>query len=184
MQHCGSGGNTHENESPRGARRDNLCARRAGQSRRLSQPLDDHDHPVRRRRADRRARAPGRRPHERNPAPKRHRREYQRRRRPDRLAARRQCDGRRLRIRARHRRHPCARPDAVSAPALQRGDRFHAGDPDRQCSAGAGGAQGFAGRQFQGIRRLHQGEPGEDAIRLGRHRLGDASGLPADELPA
>ena len=33
----------------------------------------------------------------------------------DRLAARRQCHARRLRIRARHRRHSCARPNALSS---------------------------------------------------------------------
>ncbi len=57
-------------------------------------------------------------------------------------------------------------------------------DPDRQRAAGARDAQGSAGQQFQGIRRLRQGEPGEDAVRLGRRRLGDASRLRAAELHA
>ena len=53
---------------------------------------------------------------------------------------------------------------------------------DRQRADRADHAQGSAGQQFQGIRRLCQGEPGEDAIRLGRRRLGDASRLRAAEL--
>ena len=36
---------------------------------------------------------------------------------------------------------------------------------------------GPAGEQLQGIHRLRQGQPGQDAIRLGRRRLGDASRL-------
>ncbi len=112
----------------------------------------------------------------------RHGRECRRRRRHDRLGARRQRDARRLSVRARHRRHPCPGPDALQEPALQRGDRFHAGHSDRQRSDRAGNAQGSAGQQFQGIRRLCQGEPGQDAVRLGRRRFGDASRLRAVEL--
>ena len=33
--------------------------------------------------------------------------------------------------------------------------------------------------QFQGVRRLREGQPGQDAVRLGRRRLGHASRLRA-----
>ena len=48
---------------------------------------------------------------------------------------------------------------------------------DRRRADRADRAQGPAGQQSQGIRRLRQGQPGQDAIRLGRRRLGDASRL-------
>ena len=45
-------------------------------------------------------------------------------------------------------------------------------------------AQGSAGERLQGVRRLRQGEPGQDAVRLGRRGLGDASRLRAAQLRA
>ena len=43
-----------------------------------------------------------------------------------------------------------------------------------ELGAGADHAQGFAAEHARGIRRLRQGEPGQDAIRLGGRRLGHA----------
>ena len=50
-------------------------------------------------------------------------------------------------------------------------------DPDRPHHP-----QGPAAEQFQGIRRLREGQPGHHAIRLGRRRLGHASGLRGAQL--
>ena len=54
---------------------------------------------------------------------------------------------------------------------------------DRRPAAAPRGAQGLAGQQSQGVRRLRQGEPEQDAARLGRRRLGDASRLPRSSTP-
>ncbi len=61
-------------------------------------------------------------------------------------------------------------------------DRFHAGGADRRGADHPDRAQGPAGEGLQGIRRLRQGKPGQDAVRLGRRRLGDPSRLRAAQL--
>ena len=78
-------------------------------------------------------------------------------------------------VRARQRRHARGEPDALQASALQRGERFRAGRAVRRAAAGAGHAQGFAGRQSPGVHRLRQGEPGKMQFGSARRRLGDAS---------
>ncbi len=55
---------------------------------------------------------------------------------------------RRLSVRARQCRHPRGQPDPVQESALQFRDRFRAGRADRRPVAGAGRAQGSAGRQL------------------------------------
>ncbi len=82
----------------------------------------------------------------------------------------------------RHGRHPCPGPDALQAAALQFADRLHAGRAARPGSDRADGAQGSAGEGLQGVRRLRQGQPDQDAVRLGRRGLGDASRLRAAQL--
>ena len=61
-------------------------------------------------------------------------------------------------------------------------DRFHAGRADRRGADHPDRAQGPAGEGLQGVRRLRQGEPGQDAVRLGRRRLGHPSRLRAAQL--
>ena len=165
---------TSRSSSPRVRRpRRSVGSRRAD----LSHPPDHHDHPVRCRRPDRRARPHGRAEDERSARPTGHHRECRRRRRHDRRPAGRAAPRGRLHHRARHRRHPRPEPDALQAPALQRGDGLHAGCADRGDPDGADRAQGPAGQQPQGIRRVRQEEPGQDELRLGGHRLGDPSRL-------
>ena len=64
-------------------------------------------------------------------------------------------------------------------PPYNVADRFRAGGTDRRPVAGAGHAEGPASDQSAGVHRLRQGEPGQDAVRLGQRRLGDASRLRA-----
>ena len=92
------------------------------------------------------------------------------RRRHDRLAAGLPGSARWLQFVLGIDRHPCAQSDAVQEAAVQRRHRFRPGRADRRCRAGAHDAQGFAGQQPCGIHRLRQGEPGQDAVRLGRGR--------------
>ncbi len=87
-------------------------------------------------------------------------------------------------VRARHRRHPCPGPDALQEAALQLADRLHAGRAARRGADHPDRAQGPAGQELQGVRRLRQGEPGQDAVRLGRRRLGHPSRLRAAQLHA
>jgi hypothetical protein len=46
----------------------------------------------------------------------------------------------------------------------QRGDRLRSGRSDRRDPIHTGRAQGFAGEQSGGVRRLRKSEPGEDAL--------------------
>ena len=67
-------------------------------------------------------------------------------------------------------------------PLYNARDRLHAGGAARRSSDRAHHAQGPAGEQPQGVRRLRQGQPGEDAVRFGRRGLGHASRLRAAQL--
>ena len=136
-----------------------LAADRGGTGTTLSVQTAHHDHSVRGRRPDRRARPRHGAAHERDSRPAGGDRERRRRRRHDRLEARRRRRARRLHLRARHRRHPRAGPDAVQEAALQFGDRFHAGRADRRGADRADRAQGSAGEQPQGVHRLREGQP-------------------------
>ena len=53
---------------------------------------------------------------------------------------------------------------------------------DRGGAADPAGPQGPSGPRSQGVRRLHQGEPGQDAVRLGRSRFGGPYHVRAPEL--
>ncbi len=68
--------------------------------------------------------------------------------------------------------------------ALQFGDRFHAGRAARRSADHPHRAQGSAGQRLQGLRRLRQGKSGQDAVRIGRRRLGHPSRLRAAQLCA
>ena len=54
---------------------------------------------------------------------------------------------------------------------------FAARRPGFEVAAHSAGPQGSAGGQPAGVHRLCQGQPGEDAVRLGRRRLRHASSL-------
>ena len=92
------------------------------------------------------------------------------------------CQARRLHDRHRHGRHPRPGPDALQAPALQFADRLPAGRTAGPGADPAHSAQGPAGQGPQGVPRLRQGEPGQDAVRLGRRGLRHAPRLRAAEL--
>ena len=68
-------------------------------------------------------------------------------------------------------------------PLYNAADRLHAG---RRCIAEVPIVlivrKDLPASNLQGVRRLRQGEPGQDAVRLGRRRLGDASRLRAAQL--
>ena len=170
------GGNNAQDAFRRGAcRRARHRRRRLGPE--LPDPSDDARDPVRGRRPDRRARARDGRGDEQEPRPAGRGRERRRRRRRHRLAARRPRRARRLHLPPRHGRHPRPEPDPVQEAALQRRDRLPAGRPHRRGAADPHHPQGLPGELVRGVRRLFEGEPGQDDLRLGRRRLGDASRL-------
>ena len=157
---------------------------RAGRRAGLADAAGDHGGAVRRRRL---ARYPGTHSQPaplRAPGPAGDHREYRRRRRHDRRRPRGEGGARRLPVRARQHRHPRPEPDALQESALQCRDRLRAGRADRRDADRAGRAQGFARRQSAGVHRLCEGEPGEDAIRLGRRGLHDPSRLRAAQCTA
>ena len=163
------------------ARRACRCAALSGRAAgaELAQPAGHHGGAVRGRRADGHGRShPGAAPERAVGASGDHR-ERRRGRRHHRLHPRREGSARRLSVRARQCRHPRGQPDPVQEPALQLRDRFRAGRADRRPVAGAGRAQGFAGRHSAGVHRPCEGQPGQDAVRLGGRGLGDASRLRA-----
>ena len=61
-------------------------------------------------------------------------------------------------------------------------DRFHPGCAYRRGPDRAHHAQGPAGQQSPGVRRLREGQSGQDAVRLGRSRLCHSPGLRAAQL--
>ena len=89
---------------------------------------------------------------------------------------------RRLPDPARHGRHAGAGAEPVQEAALRCRQGLPAGRAARRGAAGADRAQGPAGQQHQGVRRVHQEEPGQDAVRLLRRRRGGASRHRAVEL--
>ena len=110
-------------------------------------------------------------------------RERHRRRRPDRLQTRRRQPRRTATTSSIGTVGTHAQvADALQKAALQFADRFHPGRPDRPGADRADRAQGSAGEEPQGVRRLRQGQPGQDAVRLGRRRLRHPSRLRAAEL--
>ena len=58
-------------------------------------------------------------------------------------------------------------------PLYNAADRFRAGRAGGRAAADAGRAQRLAGEQSAGVHRLREGQPGQDAIRLGRRRAPD-----------
>ena len=92
------------------------------------------------------------------------------------------CAARRLHDPARHRRHAGAGAEPLQEAALRRRQGLPAGRAARRGAAGADRAQGPAGQQHQGIRRVHQEEPGQDVVRLLRRRRGGASRHRAAQL--
>ena len=158
-----------------GARRRRRPRRRAE----LADAAGHHGGAVRRRRRGRCGGAHPGHAHVRAAGPPGGGRERRRRGRHGRRRARRQGAARRLCVRARPQRHPCGQPDALQKSALQRGDRLRAGRADRRAADHHDHAQRFPRRQSARVRRLCEGERNEDAVRLGRRRLGQPSRLPA-----
>ena len=78
-------------------------------------------------------------------------------------------------------RHPRLQPGPAQAAGLQLRHRLHADRPGYRIAAHPAGAQGPAGEQPAGVRRLCEGQPGEDAVRLGRRRLRHASAVRAPQ---
>ena len=83
----------------------------------------------------------------------------------------------------RHRRHPRPGPDPLQEAALQLADRFHPGRADRRGADRADRAQGSAGRSnFKEFVAYAKANQAQDAVRLGRRRLGHPSRLRAAQL--
>ena len=78
-------------------------------------------------------------------------------------------------------RHARLQPSALQEADVQLDNRIPAGRLDDGIAAYPDRAQGSAGEQFQGIRRLCESEPEQDAVQLGRRRLGHAFALRALE---
>ena len=83
----------------------------------------------------------------------------------------------------RHGRHPRPGPDALQEAALQLADRLH---PGRRCIAQVPivliARKDLPAKDFKEFVAYAQGQPGQDAVRLGRRRLGHASRLRAAQL--
>ncbi len=155
--------------------------RRAG----LSDPPGHHGDPVRGRRPDRRARPRGRGAHERNSRPAGGGRERRRRRRHDRLQAR-----RRSRSRTAIRCVLGTVGTHAQGQTLYKKPLYNSVTDFTPVALLAEVPIVLTVRKdlpaegLQGVRRLRQGKPGQDAVRLGRRGLGHASRLRAAQLRA
>ena len=147
--------------------------RRAG----FSDPPAHARGPVRGRRRHRRDRPHPGPAHGRAARPERRRREHRRRRRDGGRRAGREGGARRLHVRDRQCGHPRLQPDALQEAALQCGDRLHADRARNRVATHPDHPQGSAGQQSARADRLHQGQPEQDAVRLGRSRLRHAPAL-------
>ena len=76
-----------------------------------------------------------------------------------------------------HGRHPRQSAALQRQAAIRPAQRLHAGGADRGNPAGRDRPQGLSGEHVPGVHRLREGEPGQAELRLGRRRLGVASGL-------
>ncbi len=79
-------------------------------------------------------------------------------------------------------RHPCLQPGPAQESAVQFRHRFRAGRTGDGIAAHPARAQGPAGEEPAGVRRLREKEPGQDAVRLRRRRLRYASAVRAAQL--
>ena len=113
-----------------------------------------------------------------------HHREHRRRRQHDRHRADREVRAGRLPVRVRQRRFHGDRADHAQGAALQQRNRFRRGRAGRRAADRAHHAQGPAAQHDAGVRRLRESEPGQDAVRLVRRRLGIAFRLLAAERGA
>ena len=148
------------------------CAGRLGDGGRMADAGRDHGGALCRRRPGRHHRTDPRRAPERNPGPAGHNRKRRWRRRDDRRRSRREVSARRLHRPALGQRRSRHQPDTLQEAALQRRHRLRACRTVFRFCAGADHAQGPSGQHAAGVRRLCQSQPGQDAIRLRRRRLG------------
>ena len=137
----------------------------------LSQPPGQHGRRGGGGRADRRVCAHHGRAHVAGSWPARRDRERRRRRRHVGRPARRAGRARRLHHLARDDCNARQSATADRQAAVRSGGGFHARRADRGNPADPDHAQGFSRQHVRGVRRLRQGEPGEDELRLGRRRL-------------
>ena len=140
--------------------------------RRLADPAADRGGAVRGRRPDRRGRPHPLAADDGAARPAGRRRQHPGRRRHGGREPRRQGGVRRLHGPARQPGHPHVQPVPLQEAAVQSGDRVHARRAPGQQHQGPGRAQGPARQHACRIHRLCAGQPGQDAIRLGRRRLG------------
>ena len=136
---------------------------------RLAQPLRQGHRSVRGRRRDRHHRAHHRQPAVGGLGPAGRDREPRRRRRQHRHGR-----GRPVRARWLHDAAELCRPGdqplSLSVAVLRSGRRLRAGLADLPAAEHHGGAEFVAGEIGEGLHRLCQGQPGQDHLRLGRHR--------------
>ena len=145
---------------------------------------DHADRAVRARRRHRCQRAAAGAGARRNPRPDHRGRERRRRGRHHRQRPRRQGHARRLHLPDRQQRHARLQPVALQEEAVRLARRLRAGRHGDGIAAPPGRAQGPAGEQPAGAGRLHEGQPGQDAVFVGRRRLRHASALRAVQLHA
>ncbi len=150
----------------------------------MAEPHHHADRAVRAGRRHRRQRAAAGAGAGRNPRPDHRGRERRRRGRHHRQRPRRQGRARRLHVPGRQLRHARLQPVALQEEAVQLAAGLRAGRHGDGLAAPAGRAQGPAGEQPAGAGRLHEGEPGQDAVLVGRRRLRHASALRAAQLHA